>query len=143
MAILQHKPVNLESVLNISGAGSVNLPVVTRLARIEFISHCELLVVFQVFVGTTRQPDVTFKFAAFDFVGEPPQDIVDPVSGDVLMPAGSIDLPRPSLEKFLVQPLEGEQTVLKTVGELFDYVKRQMYLKALCLDPELAGGEEA
>jgi hypothetical protein len=147
MAILQTKTLELADVTDLPIGGQVQLPIKTRLRELRFQhpseSNCEL--VFEPFLQDEdgkKQPDVSLHFASEPQPAEPPEDIFDPVTGEVLVAAGSVRPTLPSVAQLRAIPLpEGPQTIT-TFGDLFDASRRQLYLAMIALMPQWRDGTE-
>jgi len=66
---------------------------------------------------------------------DPPQDELDPVTGDVLVPAGSRAIGLPSVADLKLLPL-APAAQLGTVGDGLDWLVSSMYAIARVLNPE-------
>jgi hypothetical protein len=66
---------------------------------------------------------------------DPPEDELDPVTGDVLVPAGSRAIGLPSVVDLKLMLLEAPGQ-LDTVGDGLDWLLKNIYALALALNPE-------
>ena len=147
MAIKQTKEVALADVTSLPIKGTVSLDVLTRLRELKFPhpSSENCILVFEPFLNGpegTKQEDVTISFTAELQEQQPPEDALDPETGEVLVAAGSERSRIPSVAELHVMPLpEGPQTIT-TFGDLFNVARRQLYLAMIGLMPQWADGVE-
>ena len=147
MAIKQTKKLKLSDVTELPLTGEVTLDVITRLRELRFPypSSENNVLVFEPFLSSLdgkKQADVVLHFQAEPQEQVPAEDILDPETGEVLVPAGSQRPRIPSVAEMHAMPLpEGKQTV-GTFGELFDVARRQLYLVAMQVNPLWADGVE-
>jgi hypothetical protein len=147
MAILQKRTVSLADVTGLPIAGEVVLTVLTRLRELHFPypSDANISLVFEPFLngaGGKKQDDITVELKSEPQEPQPPTDVFDPLSGEVLVPAGS-ERPRiPSISEMRQMPLpEGPRTIA-TFGDLFDLTRRQLYLAMSAVMPQWQDGVE-
>jgi hypothetical protein len=141
MAILQKRNVSLADVTGLPIAGEAVLTVLTRLRELHFPypSNANISLVFEPFLngaGGKKEEDITIELKSEPQEPQPPADVLDPLSGEVLVPAAS-EWPRiPSISEMRQMPLpEGPRTIA-TFGDLFDVARRQLYLAMIALMPQ-------
>jgi hypothetical protein len=125
----------------------VDADIVTRLRELRFPhpSDEHHVFVFEPFlhrVTGQKLNDVTVELGPEPQDPIPPKDILDPETGEVLIPAGSQRPRVPSVAELHAMPLpEGPQTV-SSFGELFNVARRQVYLAAISMVPQWQDGVE-
>jgi hypothetical protein len=149
MAILQTKEISIADLCKASAEdapGTVMLPLFTRLRELRFPDSGQIDLVFDRSIGPglgeARRPDMVISFTGSPQPMEPAADILDPMTGEVLVKAGAMRPALPALADLRAIGLSKSPQMASTFGELFDTVKRQIYLAVQQNIPDLAGGKE-
>jgi len=147
MAILQpERDIPLELITDPPIEGTVKKDLLTRTFRLEFPHPSEKnhVIVIQSHVGGANKRPV--KQVAIHFTGErqpgkPEEDVKDPVTGEVVVSANSIQTPLPSVADLHKMRLP-KPVKVETYGDLFNVTRRAIYLLLPKIRPHLKGGQE-
>jgi hypothetical protein len=147
VAILQDHTVSLETITGLPIEGAANVRLLTRLREMRFVvgPPPRMEFVFEPFVsGVTgkKMEDVVIAIGAEPQPPDPPEDIVDPETGEVLVAAGTVRPALPSLDEVNAMRLPGGSVVAETFGQLIDTARRQIYLTMIGLMPQWQDGTE-
>jgi hypothetical protein len=147
VAILQERTVPVSELAGFPAKGMAEVQILTRLREIRFplAEPPRMELVFEPFaagVSGKKLDDVVLTFGMEIRPPNPPEDITDPETGEVLVAAGAIMPALPSLEQVKAVPLPEGAVAVETFGQLIDAARRQIYLAMIGLMPQWQDGTE-
>lgn len=146
MSILKTTSLPLSSLTGYDLSGDVSVDITYRIHSQETVAPSAknlALFVEAVDKSGARIGDLrAYRFGTEPSPADPPSDILDPVTGQILVAAGENMPPLPSVSDLRAMPLPGGPKTVATVGDLWDFVRRIQYEMLVALDPEHLSGKE-